>query len=666
MAKNNTPKNYGKVILILCLLVSVTVSAEYYHMLHKQAVAEEERVRTIYTERTENLVNSIFHKTDVLAAVVKLENGDITEDTFDDIAEIVYKQDSGIRGIQYMPKAVVTYSYPVEGNEAVIGKNFLEIPERREDCLLAINTKSIALSGPYNLIQGGLGLVARNPVFLTDASGKEYFWGFSAIVLDLPDCLESAGLGHLPESGYDFQLYCTNENGEKLVIEGNENLDLDKAVTGVIEVPHHEWTLAIVNLHYYNALLKALLVFALSLTVSVILWRLYCSMLKAETAVHAKNRFFSDISHDMRTPLNAIIGFSSLATRPGLSADEKDDYLKKIQSSGKLMLNLINDTLTISKADSGKLQIHEEAISIRGLCEPVLAPIRELAQQKEIQFETDFSDYRERTVLVDPLNFQKIFLNLLNNAVKFTPQGGHIRFAVQDAPGDSAGSDLIFTVQDSGIGISKEFMEKMYEPFAQERRSGYESAGTGLGLAIVKRLVEKMHGSICVESEEGEGTCFTVRLPLLETAEEVVTETTAEAEKAVQTDYSHLAGKKLLLCEDNETNRQIARALLKNRKIEIETAVNGQVGVEKFKASREKEYSAILMDIRMPVMDGLEATRAIRQLDRPDAATIPILAMSADVFPEDIRECLEAGMNGHIAKPIDVDEMMKTLSKNIV
>jgi signal transduction histidine kinase/CheY-like chemotaxis protein len=648
-------------VLLSCLLVSAAVSVLSYTAMHAQSLRDIDRIRTLYAERTENYINSVFHKTDVLAAVVKLRNGDITEDIFDEIAGIVYTDKSGIRGIQYMPNAIVTYSYPLIGNEAVMGKNFLEIPERRNDCLLAIQTKSIALSGPYNLIQGGLGLVARNPIFLTNENGEEYFWGFSAIVLDLPGALGSVGLDSLPESGYDFQLSCVNENGEKLVIEGNENLDTSKAVSGIIQVPNHEWNLYIMELYPWSNLLRALLIMAAGVMLSFVLWRLYGTLRREKAALRAKDQFFSDISHDMRTPLNAIIGFSTLAQISGTKPEEKDSYLEKIRSSGKMMLDLVNDTLTISKSENGKLRMHPEPSDTEDLFESVLAPIQEMADRKDILFEIDKTAYRPRTVLVDRLSFQKIFLNLFNNAVKFTPEGGHVRFAVRDDPAGSSDPDLVFTAADNGIGMSRGYMEKMYEPFSQEQREGYEGTGTGLGLPIVRRIVEMMGGTIRAESVVGKGTVFTVRLHLKETdpVKEPASAPHAEA------DYSGLSGKKALLCEDNETNRQIASALLQNVGMTVSCAVNGQVGVEKFSLSEIGEFSVILMDLRMPVMDGLEAAQAIRKLDRADAASVPILAMSADVFEDDIRKCLNAGMNGHIPKPVDPKNLYQTICSHI-
>lgn len=650
-------------ILIVGIFLSVLFSLLYACFLQHQEQVNIARIQTIYTERTENLINRIFHKTDVLAAAVKLENGDITEETFNTVAQLVYEENSGIRGIQYMPGAVVTYSYPLAGNEAVMGKNFLEIPERRKDVLLAIETKSIALSGPYRLIQGGLGVVARNPVFLTDASGKEYFWGFSAIILDLPDALDSAGLDHLPEEGYDFQLFCINENNERIVIAGNPDMRTSGAVTGTIQVPHHAWTLAIVSMHPLRTPVKAAVVFALGLLMTLIFWKLACLVSRERAAVAAKSRFFSNISHDMRTPLNAVLGFTALAQAPGLSAAEKDSYLAKIDSSGRLLLDLVNDTLTLSKAGNGKLQLRPEPCTTRSLAASILPTAAALAERKGVAFLVDTSGCRSRTLLVDRLNAEKIFLNLLTNAIKYTPAGGHVWVSVRDEPPGAGDPDLLFVIRDDGIGISPEFLPHIYEPFAQENRPGYESGGTGLGLAIVRQLIGMMQGTIQIQSELNRGTTVTVRLHFPETDAPEAAEPAARAAAAPPAAGDPLRGRKILVCEDNALNREITAALLQSRGMEVCTAENGAAGLKLFSDSANGEFAAILMDLRMPVMDGLEAARAIRALPRPDAAAIPILAMTADVFEEDVQKCRAAGMDAHLAKPIEPDILIQTLGR---
>lgn len=661
MQKKDSWLNHNVWLLLIGIIISFAASGIYFHTLQQQSLENIERTRTIYTERTENIINSIFHKTDVLAAAVKLKNGAITEEDFQSIAQIVYQVNSGIRGIQYMPKAVVTYSYPVEGNEAVIGKNFLEIPERRQDVLLAIDTKSIALSGPYHLIQGGLGVVARNPIFLTDGAGREYFWGFSAIILDLPDAIASAGLSRLVNEGYDYQLYCINENNERLVIEGNPDLDMQHAIKGDLHVPHHIWTLAVMERSPWVNVAKAGLVLLVGLLLSLILWLQYSLMLQKEAVIVAKDRFFSDISHDMRTPLNAIMGFSALAQRHDVSDEAKRDYLDKIESAGKLLLDLVNDTLTMSRANSGKLILQTVPVHTETLIDSIVAPLQLMAEQKQITLYLDRSGYRPRTIMADPLNVQKIFLNLLSNAVKYTPVGGHVWVTIYDDPAGEKSPDLVSIIKDDGIGISQKFISRIYEPFSQEQRKGYEGTGTGLGLAIVKQLVNLMAGTISIESVLQKGTAFTVRLPVEEVADGV-TEGQAAAKSLA---FPELKGKKILICEDNEMNREIVCEFLKIADIEADCAENGRSGCDLFSQSAPGEYAAILMDIRMPVMDGFEATKEIRRMERSDAKTIPIIAVTADVMTDSVQQCRNAGMDGYCSKPIEPYDLMAVLKKHI-
>ena len=366
--------------------------------------------------------------------------------------------------------------------------------------------------------------------------------------------------------------------------------------------------------------------------------------------------FFGNISHDMRTPLNGILGFADLA----LSSDEPSamrNCLNKIKISGELLLSLVNDTLTISKIENQKFAFNPEILLSSDIIECVVTPVRSAAAAKGVRFVLDTDRARVGFFRADKLHLQKIFLNLLTNAVKFTPAGGEVRLIIEQLEPPYGGFNCKITVRDTGIGISKEFMPKMFDPFAQERRTGTScQAGTGLGLAIVKRLVELMGGDIQAASDVGKGTEFVVRLPI----ERVENYTPA---KAAEADLSELTGRTLLLCEDNEMNREIASSILSLKGIKTVAAINGKEGTETFAASRSGAFAAILMDLRMPVMDGFEAARAIRALDRPDAKTIPILALTADADEETVKLCAAAGMNGHAAKPIDRAELFKALQR---
>ena len=374
-----------------------------------------------------------------------------------------------------------------------------------------------------------------------------------------------------------------------------------------------------------------------------------------------RNAFFANISHDMRTPLNAVMNFIGLAEKDGLSVEQRSHYLQKAASSSQLMLDLIDDTLTVSKLSSGKLVLHPEPCQLRQLLEAVASPIREAADRKDLMFQVDFQNLSDTVIRADHLSVEKIFLNLLSNAVRYTPEGGHIWFTAEQASVDAGQAAYVITVRDDGIGIRESFLPKLFEPFAQEKRHGYESVGTGLGLSIVKRLVRLMDGSISVDSKPEEGTTFVVRLCFESAGTEEPVNQAAESLPGT----IDLQGKNVLLCEDNELNREIAIALLSDKGIIVVSAEDGRQGLSLFEDSAPGSFDAILMDIRMPVMDGIEATRAIRALSRPDAQTIPIIAMTADAFADDIQRCLDAGMQAHLAKPVNPSLMFDVLRQQM-
>ena len=383
---------------------------------------------------------------------------------------------------------------------------------------------------------------------------------------------------------------------------------------------------------------------------------LQAAMQKALAADEAKTRFLSNVSHDMRTPLNGILGFTNFALQETDPA-KKQEHLQKVQQSGEILLDLINNTLEVSRIESGRFNLDPEAQRLRELIERVVAVIEGAAAKKGLRLVTAIHCPAADAVWVDGLKLQEIFLNLLSNAVKYTASGGEVRLTVDWLEPPVAGKNLRVAVEDTGIGISADFLPRIYDSFSQERRlEQSQGMGSGLGLSIVKRIVALMKGTIEVQSELGKGTQFTVCLPMELLPEQTGT---ASAKAAAPCDFT---GRKVLLCEDNELNIEIAEMLLTSWKLTVVCAKDGQEGVERFAASAPGEFAAVLMDIHMPVLDGYAATRQIRLLARPDASSVPIIAMTADAYAEDVQRCLAAGMNAHVAKPIDAAVLHQTLA----
>lgn len=386
---------------------------------------------------------------------------------------------------------------------------------------------------------------------------------------------------------------------------------------------------------------------------------LSAAKLAADQANEAKSAFLSTMSHDLRTPLNGILGFTDIALRENDPA-RKQEYLEKIRLSGDLLLSLVNDTLDLSRIESGKMTLEPEKIDSRDFARSVLAAVVPTAKQKNIRLLAEPDHFPGGTIYADRLKLQKIVLNLLSNAVKYTPEGGTIRFSIEAVDSASDHMTRRIVVADNGIGISRDFLENLYEPFAQEHRPETANIqGTGLGLSIVKKIVDLMGGKIEVTSEINKGTTFVVELPLQCSVsstkqQEVIRDMTAE-----------LRGKHILLVEDNAINMEIAELLLKEKGIIVTTAEDGRKGVEKFLHSAEGFFDAILMDIRMPVMDGYEAVKIIRTSGRRDADKIAIIAMTAEAFEEDIVRARRSGMNDYLVKPIDSEKLIVALSSAI-
>lgn len=372
----------------------------------------------------------------------------------------------------------------------------------------------------------------------------------------------------------------------------------------------------------------------------------------------AKREFLFNMSHDIRTPMNAIIGFTALAQTHIDDLGQVEDYLKKISVSSQHLLSLINHVLDMSRIESGKVTLEAKPVHLPELVRELRDIVQTVVSEKDLSLTLDTVGVENEDVIADPLRLEQILINVLVNAVKFTPDGGQISlWIVQKDTAPAGDADFEFHIKDNGIGMSEEFQKHIFEQFARERTSTVSKIqGTGLGMAITKSLVDMMGGRITVKSEQGKGSEFTIslRFPI----GEAKTEQTLPAAKA-----SAFTGKKLLVVEDNELNLEIASTLLKEAGFEVDTAENGKIAVEKVEAASADRYDLILMDIQMPEMDGYEATRRIRALPDAKKAALPIVAMTANAFEDDRKSALHAGMNGHIAKPLDIQKLFQVLSE---
>lgn len=380
----------------------------------------------------------------------------------------------------------------------------------------------------------------------------------------------------------------------------------------------------------------------------------------AEKANRAKTEFLAHMSHDMRTPINGIMGMLNIAEKNPEDADRQEDCRKKIKTSAEHLLSLINDVLDINNLESGKVELVHEKFSIYDLVGNCVVILSGQAAARDISLTTDFGESGEMPYeyfMGSPLHIKQILINIAGNAVKYNKAGGSVTIKCRSLSEDNGIARICFEVSDTGVGMSQELLEHIFEAFTQGEsgaRTTYQ--GTGLGMTITKSLVDHMGGTIQGESVEGQGSVFTVVLPL-----ETVRPEEQNEEHAV--DLSGIVGKHALIVEDNDLNREIAEYILEESGLKITSAVNGQEAVELFQASAPYTYQIIFMDIMMPVMDGHEATRAIRSLDRPDAAQIPIIAMTANAFAEDVQAAKDAGMNEHMAKPLEPENINRALDR---
>ena len=617
--------------------------------------------------------------TNTFEQIVISENGKIS--MFSKVAENMMAD--YIQSIQIAPDGVVTEIYPEAGNEA--GKiDLIHDKERGKISCYARDNDVITMQGPFSLKQGGTGIAVRNPVYVEQKNGERTFWGFTIVIIRVPDIFADS-IKSLTDFSYEYKLSKSiapwDETYEEVYGSGVEMID---PVTYTFELGDSQWVLEVMPENGWNSneklyrlwgcgLLIVLLltgfVFMIMLlhrtqesenTVVKLNKKLQKALEQAKTASVEKSNFLFNMSHDIRTPMNAVIGMTSLIRHDAGNKDKVIEYADKIDVSSQHLLGIINDILDMSKIEAGKTVFKYDDFSILNFIQEINNLFHSQIDEKK-QILTTKKNIRHEWVNGDQLRLMQIFSNLLSNAVKYTQEGGEIQFLVEECETNSSVyAKYRFLVRDNGIGMSADFKDKIFDAFTRAENSVTNKIqGTGLGMAITRNLVEAMGGTIDVESELGQGSCFEVLIELRIAEDRTVA--LAAQEETDEQDGNILQGMRFLCAEDNELNAEILTELLKIEGAECTICENGEEILKAFEQSAPGDYDMILMDVQMPVMNGYEATKAIRRSSHELAKTIPIIAMTANAFSEDIQHSLAASMNAHVSKPVEMKVLEKTI-----
>ena len=674
----------GDVILPAVVFLLTFVVALFSLRLLSLNQEKDERLRAVYAaESTISRVSSQLNRYLAESDFIKkyIESGHVLrEEEFAVISSNMQDGSSVIKTHELAKDGVVSQVYPVAGNEAAIGLDMLHNPARKKEANLAKNSGMYTIAGPFELVQGGTGALLFDPIYTYSKKGERSFWGFSILVLQWDDFIEEVELDKMEDAGYRYQIWKKDPyTGEKIVIAESEEDFPGNALEVACSVPNDTWYFEIIPKAGWFSDQQLSLGIAIATIIGIMAayacWELMNrhqkdlqheaalekSAQEARAANEAKTRFLFNMSHDIRTPMNAIIGFSELLEK---HIDEKDkvlDYTEKIRSSSAFLLSLINYVLEMARIESGKAVLKEEPGDLCALMQTLSDVFEPSVQQKKLTC-TYHTDVEHPYIVSDRTKVREILLNVISNAIKYTPEGGHIAVSVKELPSEKPKTGrYTFTVQDDGIGMSEEYLPHIFEEFTREHTSTESKViGTGLGLPIVKALVEWMHGSIDVQSKLGAGTTVTITLgfPLADEAQKSVEEQDAEG------DAAQLKGCRILLAEDNDLNAEIVVTILEESGLTVERTADGELCIEALKAHPAGYYDAILMDIQMPNMDGYQAAKLIRNLSG-NYRTIPIIAMTANAFDEDRQKALSVGMDAHLAKPVDVKRLFGTLRKVI-
>ncbi len=665
---------------MVCVLSFLVVTGSVCFLNREQE--KEEKLKAVYAaESTVSRVKSQLNRYLAESELVKniIESGyDIDGEKFSILSQMMQDKQNVIEAHELAKDGIVSHIYPMKGNEEAMGLNMLEHPDRKKEANLAKTSGQYTIAGPFPLVQGGNGALLFDPVYVKDEAGEDTFWGFSILVLNWDHFMEEVETYKLEDTSYQYLIWKNGtELGEKLTIAQSEKFSFKDTLEVACDVPNDTWYFEIEPKAGWvpqSQIAFGILIAALvSGVLTVGYWQyemqrykeaLYAEKIeraakRAEEASEAKTRFLFNMSHDIRTPMNAIIGFSDLLEKHLDDKEKVHDYIKKIQLSGSFLLSLINYVLEMARIESGKATLRTEVGDAQELLGALNAVFEPAVEKKRLKYNCTL-DVEHRFIICDVTKVREIVLNIISNSVKYTPEGGSVTVQIKEIPWEKEGwTAYRILVEDTGIGMGAEYLPHIFEEFTRERTSTESKVvGAGLGLPIVKALIDLMGGTIQVESERGKGSKFEVILPFEIASEEEVKDSYVKKEEKP---YNRSKEKRILLAEDNELNAEIAITILEENGFKVERAEDGCKCVELFSEKPTGYYSTILMDIQMPNMDGYTASRKIRGMEREDAKAIPIIALTANAFDEDRNKAFAAGMNGHIAKPIDVGRMVRSI-----